>query len=129
MNLDMVFFSFFDFAKVAIEATARGANEENFVAMEIIKQLGWTPARVRPYHFRTELGQEVDLVLEDAAGRIVGVETKAAASVDARDLKGLKALAEIGGDRFVRGIVLYLGKNVVPFDKHLHALPVPAIWS
>jgi predicted AAA+ superfamily ATPase len=102
---------------------------ENFVAMELIKQLGWTAARVRPYHFRTESGQEVDLVLEDTAGRIVGIEVKAAASLDARDLKGLRTLAEISGDRFVRGIVFYLGKSAVPFDRNLHALPVKMAWA
>ena len=41
---------------------------ENFVAMELIKQMGWAKTRVKPFHFRTESGQEVDLVLEDAGG-------------------------------------------------------------
>jgi predicted AAA+ superfamily ATPase len=101
---------------------------ENFVAMELIKQSGWAATRAKPFHFRTESGQEVDLVLEDAAGRIVGLEVKAATSLDAHDLRGLKTLAEISGPRFVRGIVLYLGKVVVPFGKNLHALPVQAAW-
>ena len=71
---------------------------ENFVAMELIKQTGWATTRVKPYHFRTESGQEVDLVLEDAAGQIVGIEVKAAVSLDAHDLRGLKTLAELSGE-------------------------------
>ena len=101
---------------------------ENFVAMELIKQLGWAATRARPYHFRTDSGQEVDLVLEDPAGRIVGIEVKAAASLQAHDLRGLKALAELNGDRFLRGIVFYLGNAVVPFGENLHALPVGMAW-
>ena len=102
---------------------------ENFVAMELIKQSGWATTRVKPFHFRTESGQEVDLVLEDAAGRIVGIEVKAAVSLDAHDLRGLKALAELGGHRFLRGIVFYLGDVVVPFGKNLWAVPVAMAWA
>jgi predicted AAA+ superfamily ATPase len=102
---------------------------ENFVAMELIKQMGWAKTRVKPFHFRTESGQEVDLVLEDAGGRIVGIEVKATVSLDARDLRGLKALAELCHDQFICGIVFYLGDAVVPFGKNLWAVPVAMAWS
>jgi len=117
-----------DLARLHADRAMFGHLLENFVAMELIKQLGWAMTRARPYHFRTESGQEVDLVLENAAGRIVGIEVKAAASLDAHDLRGLKALADLSGERFLRGIVLYLGKDVVPFGKNLHALPVQSVW-
>ena len=66
-------------------------------------------ARTQPhlFHFRTQTGQEVDIVLEDGAGRIVGVEIKAGAKVSAHDFKGLRTLAEVVGRRFQRGVVLY----------------------
>ena len=102
---------------------------ENFVAMELIKQMGWATTRVKPFHFRTESGQKVDLVLEDAAGRVVGIEVKAAVSLNARDLRGLKAFAELSGDRFLRGIVFYLGDVVLPLGKNLWAVPVPMVWN
>jgi predicted AAA+ superfamily ATPase len=102
---------------------------ENFLAMELVKQLGWSAAGARLYHFRTEAGQEVDLVLEDAAGRIVGIEVKAAASISRRDVRGLETLADVAGTRFLRGILLYLGETVVPFGKNLWAVPVASMWS
>lgn len=102
---------------------------ENFVAMELLKQLGWAKRRCGLYHFRTEAGREVDLVLEDGAGRLVGIEVKASATVDKHDLAGLKALAELTGDRFVRGVVLYTGSDVVPFGKTLYALPLAQLWD
>lgn len=74
-------------------------------------------------------GEEVDLVLEDRAGRIVGVEVKASATIDAGHFKGLKSLAQAAGDRFVRGIVLYTGGSSIPFAKNLLALPVSSIWN
>jgi len=102
---------------------------ENFVAMELIKQLGWSERRCRLFHFRTESGAEVDLVLEDRAGRLVGVEVKSATSVRQEDFRGLETLARLSGDRFMRGVVLCTGPAVVPFGRNLFALPVSQLWA
>ena len=102
---------------------------ENFVAMEITKQLGWCEKRSRLFHFRTEGGAEVDLVIEERAGRLVGVEVKCAATLRPQHFAGLKALKEAAGERFVRGVVVYLGTEVVPFGEHLHGLPVGQVWA
>ena len=102
---------------------------ENFVAMELVKQASWSETPVRFFHFRTLAGIEVDLVLEDQAGRVLGLEVKASATPSSADFRGLKALAECAGDKFVRGILLYTGREVVPFAKNLTAVPLPAIWE
>lgn len=81
-----------------------------------------------PFHFRIQTGQEVDIILEDPAGRIVGIEVKAASTVDARDFKGLRALSQWIGNRFVRGVLLYTGTTSIPFAKNLHAMPIEALW-
>ncbi|MGB3681002.1 MAG: ATP-binding protein [Rubrobacteraceae bacterium] len=114
--------------RLASEPVLVGPLLENFVAMELTKQSAWSRTRPRLFHFRTHTGQEVDIVLEDAAGRIVGIEVKAAATVGVRDFRGLRALAEVAGERFQRGVVLYTGGTDIPFDKNLHALPVGALW-
>lgn len=106
-----------------------GAAFENFVAMELLKQRGWSDVRPEVLHFRAHNGNEVDIVLEDAAGRIVGVEVKATATVTANHFKGLRALAALAGDRFVRGIVLNLNPTTVPFAHNLLAMPVSGIWA
>ena len=76
----------------------------------------------------TEAGREVDIVLEDRSGRIVGIEVKASATLGTNDIKGLKALAELAGKRFHRGIVLYTGQDAIPFGSRIHALPVSSLW-
>jgi predicted AAA+ superfamily ATPase len=88
---------------------------ESFVIMEIRKQTAWSRARPQAFHFRTQAGVEADLVLEDAAGNLVGIEVKASATVSGQDFKGLHALAALAGRRFRRGIVLYTGASSVPF--------------
>ena len=102
---------------------------ENFVAVEVTKQLGWCQRRCRLFHFRTEAGAAVDLVMEDRAGQLVGVEVKCTATLQSQHFAGLRALAEVAGDRFVRGVVVYLGAEVVPFGAALHALPVGQVWA
>jgi hypothetical protein len=71
----------------------------------------------------------VDFVLEDARGRLVGIEVKKTASPTAGDFKGLRHLAEQTGKRFLRGIVLYTGSASVAFGRNLDAVPVSAVWQ
>ena len=102
---------------------------ETFVVQEVRKLLGWSRHAATPYHFRTAAGQEVDLVLEAPGQRIAGIEVKASSNVNQGDFSGLRALAEAGGDKFVGGVVLYLGEQRLPFADKLWALPIPALWE
>lgn len=110
-------------------ATRTGALLENFVAMELVKQASWSRKRVRLYHYRDVARREVDLLIEDGRGRIVGIEVKASAAVSRADFKALEGLGREVGKRFVRGIVLYTGRDAVPFGGRLHALPISAVWK
>lgn len=106
---------------------------ETFVLQELRKQIAWSEPRCSAYHYRTPAGREVDIVLEAPGGRVVGVEVKAGTSVGARELTGLEALAEDAGDRFVRGVVFYLGDQIVPLrvlesGATIVALPVATLW-
>ena len=58
----------------------------------------------------------------------MGVEVKAAATVTSSDFRGLRGMAEAAGARFVRGFVLYTGRQVIPFGERLHAVPVSLLW-
>jgi predicted AAA+ superfamily ATPase len=118
-----------DSRRLAGDRTLAGHLLENFAFLELTKQSSWSRAQPALFHFRTQTGQEVDLVLEDSAGRIVGVEVKAAASVNASDFNGLRALAGETGMRFVRGVILYDGERILPFGPGLHAVPLSALWE
>jgi len=111
------------------DPTLSGHLLESFVAMELVKQVSWPETQVQLFHFRTLAGTEVDLVLEDQAGRVVGLEVKASATPSSTDFRGLRALADCAGEKFVRGILLYTGQEVVPFAKNLTAMPLAALWE
>ena len=114
--------------RLAREPDLVGPLLENFVATELLKQLPQAAVRARPYHYRSQTGIEVDLVLEAADGRLVGIEVKARRSVEARDFRGLRDLQAGVPDRFRRGVVLYTGPEPVAFGDQLLALPVDALW-
>ena len=101
---------------------------ESFVLLEIRKQSAWSRTQPNLYHYRTQTGQEIDLVLEDPSGRVAAVEVKTAATVQEKDIRVLHDLAEALGPRFVRGVILYIGERTVPFSEKIYAMPIQTLW-
>ena len=96
---------------------------------EILKLAGWAEDRYALSHFRDKERNEVDIVIEDGRGRIVGIEVKASATVTGRDFSGLRRLAMATGERFVPGLVLYDHEQTVTFGERMAAVPVSTLWS
>lgn len=115
--------------RLATERDLFGPLLECFVYSEIRKQLSWHPLPVQIFHFRTRQQQEVDIVLEGADGRVVGIEVKAAGSLKTMHFKGLRALEDVAGEDFHQGIVLYTGDEIVSFGERLVAAPISTLWS
>jgi len=102
---------------------------ENFVVSEVHKLATWSHPRLRISHYRNKEQDEVDLVIEDAKGRVVGIEVKATATVRPSDFKGLRQLQAATGDKFVQGLVLHDHDRITPFGERLHAAPVSMLWQ
>ncbi|WSH30181.1 DUF4143 domain-containing protein (plasmid) [Rhizobium beringeri] len=105
------------------DRTRFGALLESFVVSELLKLASWSERRLTFSHYRTKDQDEVDVVIEDRRGRIVGIEVKASATVKSDDFKGLRQLQEAVGERFIRGLVLHDHDRVTPFGEKLHAAP------
>lgn len=102
---------------------------EGFVAMEIARQLTWSTQRADLFHYRTRDQVEVDIVLENRQGEVVGIEIKASSSVTASDFSGLKHLDARLHDRLKVGLVLYTGTQTLPFGPKFRAMPISALWQ
>ncbi|WP_084510359.1 DUF4143 domain-containing protein [Nocardia lijiangensis] len=102
---------------------------EGFVLMELARQITWSDEEVELFHYRTRDQVEVDAVLENRRGEVVGVEVKAASTVSPNDFRGLRHLAERLGDDFRVGLVLHTGKQTLPFGPKMLAMPISALWS
>lgn len=111
------------------ESSRFGQILENFAVCEILKQCSWEKEKIDTHHFRTQSGDEVDLVLQNRQGQFVGVEIKATSTVLAKDFKGLKTFRDLTKEKFSRGIILYTGDTVIPFEENLWAIPIQALWD
>ncbi|HWE99307.1 MAG TPA: ATP-binding protein [Caulobacteraceae bacterium] len=115
--------------RVAADRSNFGPVLETFVFAEVLKLAGWSDDRFSFSHFRDKEQNEVDIVLEDRQGRIVGLEVKASATVRNDDFVGLRKLAEAAGTRFAFGAVLYDHERSVPFGDRLIACPISSLWA
>jgi predicted AAA+ superfamily ATPase len=102
---------------------------ENYVATELTKLLTFSNTKAKLFHFRTSDGKEVDFVLERPDGSILAIEVKKSESVHIQDFKGIQTLAELTAKEFIGGVILYSGKDVVPFGKNLWAVPFHILWQ
>lgn len=101
-----------------------GALIENFVLGELARQLTWAETPAELFHLRDRDQYEVDAMLEDYAGRVVGIEVKATETVRSEDFRGLRRLERRLGDRFLAGFVLYCGGESLPFGPEMSCRPI-----
>lgn len=111
-----------------------GALLETFTVSELVRQASRFADRlgVTLFHYRAHTGSEVDVIAETDDGRVVGIEVKAAASVDSGDFSHLVAVRDqmdrLRDMEFLQGIVLYTGDRPHSFGDRLEALPLAALW-
>ena len=115
--------------EMQISSSFTGGLLESFVATELLKQQEWSAVPFKLFHFRDSTGKEVDLVMESRSREVVGVEVKAAVSLQSKDFSGLRHLQKLAGERFRCGILLYAGKESLPMGPGLWAMPISALWS
>jgi uncharacterized protein len=102
---------------------------ETFAVGEVLKQVSWSDAPVDTGYFRTEAGDEVDLVLERDDGQVIGFEVKAGSHVGPDDLRGLRLLKDRLGKRLQDAIVLYTGEHAYTRDGWITVLPLDTLWT
>lgn len=72
---------------------------------------------------------EVNILIELADGRVIGIEVKADAAPGHRAARHLRWLRDSIGSRFALGVVLRTGPRPFRVDESIVALPVCALWS
>lgn len=105
-----------------------GSLLETFVFTELLKLSSWNDRRFEFSHFRDKQKNEVDIVIQNRSGQIVGIEVKASATVTNKDFSGLRKLADAHPKAFVLGLVLYDHDQTIPFGDRLLAAPISALW-
>jgi predicted AAA+ superfamily ATPase len=104
-----------------------GQLAQSYVASQVLAAAEWAANSVELFHWRTPGAKplEVDLVLRETRGRLVGVECKVASGVGPGDVAGLRALRKAKG--LHRGFVVYGGTEVREADHNIWALPLSGL--
>jgi uncharacterized protein len=111
------------------ERTRFGHVLESFVFGELLKHTTTSDGEYRLLYYRDADRFEVDMLIENAANQLVGIEVKAAATVKESDLRGLKKLAGLAGNQFKLGVLLYDGTETLPLGDRLWAAPLSSLWG
>lgn len=115
--------------RLTVEAGLPGNLVETFVLSELLKHLAFSERQLTLWHYRTQSNIEVDFILENQLGKLTGIEVKSSHSVGSKDFNGLRHLKETEPQLFQRGVVLYSGREVVPFAADLFAVPLSMWWA
>jgi uncharacterized protein len=102
---------------------------DNFVVSQLRDDCLVSDLSPQLFHLRDANGRrEVDILVELADGRVIGIEIKATAAPVPEDARHLRWLQETLGDKFVAGVVMHTGPRRFRLGEALYALPICAFW-
>ena len=98
---------------------------ENYIATEVMKAasaLGiYSVSHFNPVQNQ---GKEVDFVIESPNGKTIGIEVKLDKTINEKDWANMLILQETIGSRFIRGIIIYTGNELIQTTRSIWAVPV-----
>jgi len=119
-------------AALPTHRTAFGPALECFVYSELLRLASWSDDTYDLMMYRDKDQLEVDVVIANGLGELVGVEVKASASLNSGHSAGLQRFASQAGDRFLGGVILYDGIQTLPMGsvagRPIWALPLASLW-
>lgn len=116
--------------QVRLDSDKIGKLIETFVFSELSAQIDASEEQILLYHYRDREKREIDFVIENENGDLLGIEVKAGSYIDNADFKHLNWFAEnLAGKRRFKGIILYTGNSVMPFGNSMMAVPINCLWS
>ena len=116
--------------EVRLNGEKHGKLIETFVFNQLAAILDAQADDFSLYHYRDREKREIDFVIENEAGELLGIEVKAGSAVDKRAFKHLTWFKKnMAKDQPFVGIILYTGRHVIPFGEGLWAVPLCALWE
>ena len=80
-------------------------------------------------HYRDKLKREIDFIVTDGRGAMLGIEIKSGGMVGLEDFRHLKWFATNLARKQFTGIVLYAGPDILRFGEGFYAVPLAALGA
>lgn len=100
-----------------------------FVAMELVKESGWSDVPYEVMHFRSTRHHSVPIVVALGDGRILGLTVLGHGDPTPADFEALRYLREVSGQALTHGLVLHRGVASGQIDGWLGFAPLSTLWS
>lgn len=111
---------FFDIGvKNTLAKTDIGNNFEHFVILEMFRRQKLID-KMKLYYWRTQIGQEVDLIIE-VNGKIIPIEIKAQKNISLKDVSGLATFLQ--EYKVEKGYVISLDDKPYKIDSNITVIP------
>ena len=118
-----------DQKRLEMDSNLFGQILENYISIELHKIAIWSKKNIKFYHYRNQGGEEIDIILESSLKEVVAIEIKASSNVKPDDFKAIKNLQNQIKDNLIKGIVLYMGDQIIPFGQNIYAMPINSLWD
>lgn len=116
--------------EVLLDSDRSGKIIETLVFNELAAQIETYGYQYSLSHYRDRQGREIDFVVGNDNGELMGIEVKAGSMVSSSDCRHMRWFAQnIVPDKPFTGIVLYTGENTLPLGKDMYAVPIAALWN
>lgn len=114
--------------EVVFDSDRSGKIFESFVFQELSALIDHADGEFSLYHYRDRENREIDFLIENENGTLLGIEVKAGSNVGENDFKHLHWFKNHINPNFI-GIVLYTGEHVLPMGKGFWAIPIGHLWA
>jgi predicted AAA+ superfamily ATPase len=116
--------------EVLLDADRSGKIVETLVFNELSAQTSLN-REYQLYHYRDRNNHEIDFLVKNSSGHILGIEVKAGSRISlkeyARHLEFFRN--NLAKENSFTGIVLYTGKDTLPLGENIFAVPLAFMWQ
>ena len=127
------------FDQVRLDGEKNGKLIETFIFTQLAAAIDSSEEDYQLYHYRDREKREIDFIVENEDGNILGIEVKAGSAVNQDSFKHLKWFKENvvkkqkiqnkNSEKKFIGIVFYSGESVVSFGDGMWALPIEVVFG
>ncbi|MDO8272826.1 MAG: ATP-binding protein [Gammaproteobacteria bacterium] len=115
--------------RVRLDGKLYGKLLETYVFTQLAAILDAQDEDYSLFHYRDREKREIDFLVENENGDLLGLEVKAASAISKDSFKHLEWFkANMAGERRFTGVVLYTGEHIVSFGLGLWAVPISSLW-
>lgn len=116
--------------QVRLDADRTGKMVETFIFNELAAQIEANNRTFELFHYRDREQREIDFLIENEEGDLLGIEVKAGSTVTKDSFKHMRWFKKnLSTERSFIGIILYTGESVLSFNENMWSIPIGMLWS